>query len=344
MTWVAVAVAGSAVIGGVVSSAGSKSAADAQKNAASSANQTQLAELQASAGLQTPGRNLGYGADSLLAQLYGIPDPNAANTTAGYAANSSLNAIGGLPGTLASTSYGTGATGATTPASTGGYSAFRGGTGTTNPSASGPGGTLGAGPPGMATIGGNPAAPGAPAAAPGASSNGPPANAPAGAGGQYAGFYNSPGYQFTLNQGLNAINRGASANGGLYSSNTLNSLGNYAEGAASTQYNNYVSQLMGLAGIGQGATNQTQSAATTAGNNISANQLSAGNANASGILGSTGAFNSAINNVGGAVGNYSALNGPTGSPGYATNGGYVYNGVTQNGGQGGGVGNIVGDF
>lgn len=346
--WGAAIVAAGAIGGAVISSSAAKGAANAQVSASQNANQTQLAELQATAGLQTPGRNLGYGADSLLAQLYGLPDPNAASTTNSYAANGSLAGIGGLPTSLtgsgtanvsgpliggAAAPLGTTGTGAGTASAPGGYSAFGGGT--VNP------GTA----PGMATA--QATGPQTPAGAAPATAGGTlPANAPAGASSAYSGFYNSPGYQFTLGAGEQAINSAASANGNLYSSNTLNSLGNYAEGTASTQYNNYVSQLMGLAGLGAGATNQTTASATTAGNNISANQLSAGNAEASGILGQGGAFGGAVTNTGGALGNYSLLSqNSTPNLGYQTvGGGYVIPGVTQNGGQGGSIGNIVGDI
>jgi hypothetical protein len=277
------AVAG--IAGAVIQGNAAKSAAQAQEQAAQNANQTQLAELQATAGLQTPGRNLGYGADALLAQLYGLPNPNSATTTAGYGANQSLNAIGGIPGVLGSTATG----GAGVGGASGGTS------GLTN---IGPTGSLGANGAAANTAAGGSAL---------------PANAPAGAASQFSNFYNSPGYQFTLQQGEQAINRGASANGSLFTTNNLNQLGTYAEGTASNQYNNYVSQLMGLAGLGAGANNATGAAATTAGNNISANQLSAGNANASGILGSAGAYSGAVNNAGGLLGNYAMLNNLGGS-------------------------------
>lgn len=245
------------IAGSIISSNASSNAAQAQEQAAQNANQTQLAELQASAGLQTPGRNLGYGADSLLAQLFGIPNPNAASTTNMYGANSSLNAIGGLPGTLGS-----------------------GGTSITGASAGGTGNNTS----------------GAPAAGANGSAN-------------YSNFYNTPGYQFALQQGQQSVNRAAAATGGLYSSTTLNQLDQNAQGYASQNYNNYVQQLMGLAGIGGSATASTVGSATTAGNNISANQLSSGNAQASGILGQGSAYSGAINNAGGILSNYSALAG-----------------------------------
>jgi hypothetical protein len=315
--WGAALIAGGAVAGATISASGAKSAANAQTTAAESANQTQLAELQATAGLQTPGRNLGYGADSLLAQLYGLPDPNSTNTTGMYSANSSLNAIGGNP---AGTSSATGAQPSAPGMSTAGNTAV--------------GPLQGAG-----AIGSNAAA-----ANTAAGGSALPANAPAGASSQFSNFYNAPGYQFALQQGQQGVSRAAAAGGNLYSTGTLNQLDQNAQGYASGQYNNYVSQLMGLAGLGASATNQTQAGATTAGNNISANQLSAGNANASGILGSASAFGGAVNNVGGALGNYSALTSGTNPNSYVgSNGQNQYSGLTQ-GPSGGGIGNIVGDF
>lgn len=230
----AAGVAAAGALGGAAISANaSKSAAASQAAGAANAAQTQRDLFNAQAAYSAPQRNLGYGADSLLAQLYGISDPNAAGANSQYGAN---------------------AAGA----------AFTGGDG---------GGTSGA---------------------PGATGQGAP---------NYSGFYNSPGYQFSLSQGQNAINRQASANGSLYSSNTLGALGSYTAGAAGTQYNNYVSQLMGLAGLGGSAVAGTNAAAQNAGNNISSTQLSAGNANASGVLGSAGAWTGAAQQLGKQGGN-----------------------------------------
>ncbi len=127
--------------------------------------------------------------------------------------------------------------------------------------------------------------------------------------GQFSNFYNSPGYQFALQQGQQAVSRGAAASGNLYSTNTLNQLDTNAQGYASQQYNNYVNQLMGLAGYGATGVSASSNAATTAGNNISANQLSAGNAQASGILGQAGAYSGAISNTTGLLGNYGVISG-----------------------------------
>jgi hypothetical protein len=254
MPWGAAIGAVGAIIGGSESSSGAQSAANAQAAAAQQAAQIQQQEFNTVEGLNAPGRNLGYGADSMLASLFGIANPNAASTSALYPANSALTANSG---------------GQFTP---GGFST---------------GG-------GMIPSGGGPAVGGKtlpfttphPVAAPAA---GPAAGTP-----NFANFFNTPGYQFTLNQGEQAINRGAAAGGNAYSTSTLAGLNNYAQGAASTQYNNYVQQLMGLAGIGGTAVAGTGSAALQTGANISNATMQAGAANASGILNSTAATNQAI--------------------------------------------------
>ena len=57
-----------------------------------------------------------------------------------------------------------------------------------------------------------------------------------------------PGYQFTLNQGEQALRRKAAAGGFTGSSNLDYALAKYAEGLASQTYNQQVNQLAGLAG------------------------------------------------------------------------------------------------
>lgn len=52
-----------------------------------------------------------------------------------------------------------------------------------------------------------------------------------------------PGYQFALQQGNNAVNAAAAANGTLNSGNQLLALQKTGQGLASQNYNNYVSQL-----------------------------------------------------------------------------------------------------
>ena len=257
-----------------------------------------------------------------LSLLNATSQMNAPGRNLGYGADSALASLFGIPDpNAAGTTAGYGANAGLTALGTPGGTA---------PAASGQTGG-GGGPGGIG--------------APGSSSNGS-TGTNANGNPNYAGFYNTPGYQFALGQSQQAIQRGASARGNLYSAGTLNQLNQNAAGYASQNYNNYVSQLMGLAGIGQNANSSTQSAATTAGNNIAQNQLNAGTANASGILGGTGAWTSAIGNAAGQLGNYSMLtnlqNQGLNSGSYVNSAGQnVYTGVKQNNGLGGGLGDLT---
>lgn len=63
----------------------------------------------------------------------------------------------------------------------------------------------------------------------------------------------TPGYQFRLGQGVNALDRSAAAKGMLHSGNQLYDLENYAQGLASTEYDNQLNRLMTLSGATTGS-------------------------------------------------------------------------------------------
>ncbi len=121
-----------------------------------------------------------------------------------------------------------------------------------------------------------------------------------------------PGYKFTLDQGQQAIQRAAAAQGGLFSGGTLKSLAGYTTGSANQYFNdaftraqstfntnqqaalNRVGTLQNMAGLGYGAST-TQSGNTLGGSEFGANlgmtgsQLGLQGAEASGQLGVQGA-------------------------------------------------------
>jgi hypothetical protein len=76
-----------------------------------------------------------------------------------------------------------------------------------------------------------------------------------------------PGVGFQYNQGLDAIQRAASAKGALGSGRLLQALSDYGQGVASQQYGETLSRLAGLAGMGQNAATNTASIFTNLGNN-----------------------------------------------------------------------------
>lgn len=92
----------------------------------------------------------------------------------------------------------------------------------------------------------------------------------------FQNFTNSDGYQFGLQNGLNAVNASAFAKGGGLSGATLKSLNNYAQNAAQTEFGNYYNDLGGLSGQGLSAL----STLTGAGTNLT-NSVTSSNNNAS---------------------------------------------------------------
>jgi hypothetical protein len=55
----------------------------------------------------------------------------------------------------------------------------------------------------------------------------------------YGGFFTSPGYQFRLDQGNQAVQRSAAARGILGSGATMKAIDRYSQGLASSEYNNF---------------------------------------------------------------------------------------------------------
>ena len=143
-----------------------------------------------------------------------------------------------------------------------------------------------------------------------------------GAGGQFTQKFDGttlasdPGYQFRLQQGEAGINRSAAAAGMTGSGAVLKALARFNSGLASDEYGaaygrftgdqtTRFNRLASLAGIGQTATNATQTAGTTAngqlntlGANYAANTIgnlsNMGESRASGYVANANAINSGI--------------------------------------------------
>ena len=122
----------------------------------------------------------------------------------------------------------------------------------------------------------------------------------------------TPGYQFTLSQGLKAAQNSAAARGLGVSGAAYKGAANYAGGLADTTYQNEVGDYLSASQLGENAAAQTGSygtqTAATVGNNIT----SAGNASAA----SSVASGNAISGIGSSISNAliynSLLNGGAG--------------------------------
>ena len=139
-------------------------------------------------------------------------------------------------------------------------------------------------------------------------------------------FINSPGYNFQLQQGQNAINSSAAATGGVLNGGTLKALDQYTTGLANTTYNqayqNYLAksnqdynQLFGVAQLGeQGAASLGQQGTQSAANQGNA-AIGVGNANAAGTVGVANGINQAVGGITNAaqtIGLYQGLNSASG--------------------------------
>lgn len=119
-------------------------------------------------------------------------------------------------------------------------------------------------------------------------------------------FTADPSYQWRLQQGQQALDRSASARGGIFSGRAAKDLTNYAQGAASQEYGNaynrfqtdrgnILNPLQSLSGTAQTATQQQNANAGTYGSNVSNGILAGGEARGSGYLGEAAATRNGLN-------------------------------------------------
>jgi hypothetical protein len=82
---------------------------------------------------------------------------------------------------------------------------------------------------------------------------------------QEALFQKSPGYQFRIDQAMKNVQASQAAKGGLLSGGAMKELSDYGSGMASSEYGNYINQLMGLSGMGERAATNSGNFAIGAG-------------------------------------------------------------------------------
>jgi hypothetical protein len=168
----------------------------------------------------------------------------------------------------------------------------------------------------------------------------------------------TPGYQFQLQQGENAMQNSAAGRGGLLSGRTLADLNNFAQGTASTNYqntfnnaqtqyqsayqsflnnqNNQYSRLMGLSGEGLNAAQGAGGFMTNMGGDIASLMGQQGAAAAAGTMGAANAWTGAMSGVGNAFTGGLQLKQLNGTNPFSIP---SWNGGTFNGGSVGGVSN-----
>lgn len=130
-------------------------------------------------------------------------------------------------------------------------------------------------------------------------------------------IYSDPSYQFRLNEGLDAVQSGAAAQGGLLSGATLKALQGYGQDMASQEYQNAYNRfnadqtnrynrLSNIVGLGQNAAAQQGNAGMQTAQAVANNTMSGANAQAAGQI---AAGNRTANNFGSVLGAATSIGG-----------------------------------
>ncbi len=122
------------------------------------------------------------------------------------------------------------------------------------------------------------------------------ANANKTGGTTYGGFQKSPGYDFQLKQGIDAIQSTAAAKGGLYSGRTIQDAQTYGQGLANQDFYNYLGQVGNVAASGQNAAAMQGSAGANYAAGGSNALASHGNAASAGAIGMGNALQNGLQN------------------------------------------------
>lgn len=119
----------------------------------------------------------------------------------------------------------------------------------------------------------------------------------------------APNWQWALQQGQGAVQNMANAGGGALSGNALRGISDYTINKSGDLYqqafsnytanqSNIFNRLSSIAGLGQTANQATGTAAIQSGANIGNSMMAAGQAQASGQVGMANAFSNGVNNAG----------------------------------------------
>lgn len=132
-------------------------------------------------------------------------------------------------------------------------------------------------------------------------------------------FQQDPGYQFDLQQGQEALQRSAAAQGGLQSGGTMKGLAQYTQGMASNEYQNAYNrfmnnkttnfnQLASIAGLGQTANGQMGQAGSNMANNVGNIAMSNANAQGAASIAQGNIVGNTANGIGNSLMTYGMMN------------------------------------
>lgn len=106
-----------------------------------------------------------------------------------------------------------------------------------------------------------------------------------------------PGYQFTKQQGLNAVNNAFGARGLGLSGAQAKGIADFATGLADTTFGNQFNRLLDMVRLGESAATHTGTFGTEAASQMGNALMFGGNARAAGILGATNAAGGGLNSL-----------------------------------------------
>ncbi len=131
-------------------------------------------------------------------------------------------------------------------------------------------------------------------------------------------IYSDPSYQFRLQQGQDAIQSSAAAQGGLLSGATLKALQNYGQESASQEYGNAYNRfnadqtnrynrLSNLVGVGGNAAAQTGNAGAQTAQAVANNTMAGANSIAAGQVANANNWSNTANNLGSMATSYAFM-------------------------------------
>ena len=109
-------------------------------------------------------------------------------------------------------------------------------------------------------------------------------------------FKTSPGYDFRMSEGTKALDRSAAARGRLFSGPQGKALTRFGQNLATDEYNQGFNRLTSLAGLGSGAVQSGNNAASQLAINVGNANTNAAAARMSGFQGAGSSINQGINN------------------------------------------------
>jgi hypothetical protein len=113
----------------------------------------------------------------------------------------------------------------------------------------------------------------------------------------YEGFTKTPGYDFRLQQGMDALQSSAAARGGLYSGAAMRDALKFGQDYGSNEYGNFFARLGARADTGMNAAQMSGAASQQAAAGIGNALGNIGNAQAAGAIGQANAITGGMQNM-----------------------------------------------